>query len=405
MATSPTLRQAGRDELLGMIVAWSFGLAPALLFALTWSDDASGWQILSRGFALPVLIMQLGIFVASFSLGWRLSRPWLVPMVGLLALVILIWVTAFGAVHAFASLIRTLAWTIQIAFAFAIANLWHHRILDIERLRVAVMTGFVLTFAMLVVFVATTEIPQRQLIHDLPGFSHIRRVCYYAVAVIGLCSPGFLRGNRFALFTATLAFALAFWSGGRAVIAAVIAGFVLCAYLSREFRSPRSWLLLLLSGLVGLVLGSGLNVLEPMGDLGLARMANADNMRRITVWTETIEQIRLHPWFGWGEGQFRFILGYKWGLAHPHNAVLQVLLAWGVIGGLLCLALGVPLARSFLKAAPEAAPFQLAALNIAAYSMVDGALYQVQSVSLFALCCAVVVALGQPRNEPGEADA
>ena len=83
----------------------------------------------------------------------------------------------------------------------------------------------------------------------------------------------------------------------------------------------------------------------------------------------------------------------------PHNVVLQILLAWGVIGGLACLALALWVAPRFIRArSAEAAPFQCAALSLAAYSMYDGTLYYAHSTALFMLCCAAAVAADLPRS-------
>jgi hypothetical protein len=81
---------------------------------------------------------------------------------------------------------------------------------------------------------------------------------------------------------------------------------------------------------------------------------------------------------------------------------LQVLLAWGLIGGLLCLALAFWVAPRFLKAqGTQAAPIRCAALMLAAYSFFDGALYYAHSLSLFVFCCAAAVAAGLPRDASG----
>src|SRR5690606_16151884 len=186
----------------------------------------------------------------------------------------------------------------------------------------AILWGFLAFFALLVAFVATTEqsVPER--VFELPAFSNIRWFGYYSAAVIGLCSLGFIRHDRFALAIAAFAFAMAFWTGSRGAVAAAIVGFAVCAVLFRDFRARRSWAAFLLCGVAGFVLALGLDGLVPLGNQGPDSMARYSDSGRIDVWLATIELIRMRPWFGHGDGQFQMLLG-TFTIAQPHNIVLQ----------------------------------------------------------------------------------
>lgn len=381
------------------LLPWTFGLAPALLFVLTWTDEFSPLQQMARVYALPVVAAQLVIILVSFREGFRLGRPKLLPLALLVALGTLAWVTAARASLLLPSLIRTGIWTVQLGFALAVVNLWHHRMLDLEKWRTAILTGFLLVFVLLVAFVATTDRVPETLFFELPAFGHVRWLGYFAAGVIGLCAAGFLRGDRFALLASAAAFTMAFWTGTRGTAVAALAGFVVCAFLFRDFRASRAGLLFVSTGVAGLALSFGLDALVPFIDQGPDSMARFGSSGRIAVWLDTVDAIGRHPWLGWGEAQFRFVFRDKWFLGQPHNIVLQVLLAWGVIGGLLCLALAIWTAPRFLKArTAEAAPLQCAALMLAAYSLIDGSLFYAQSLSLFVFCCAAAVAAGSPRD-------
>jgi len=385
------------------LLAWTFGLAPALLFLLTWAEEFSPPQQMARAFAVPVVAAQLVIILVSFREGFRLGRPKLLPLALLIALGILAWVMAARAALLSPSLIRTGIWTIQLGFALAVVNLWHHRMLDFERFRTAILTGFLLVFGLLIAFVVITDPTSDEMIHELPAFGNVRWFGYYAAAAIGLAALGFLRGDKTALLVAAVAFAAASWTGSRGAIIAAVVGLLACAMMLREFRPVRVWLRFSLCGLVGLALAYGLDAIVPFEGQGPASLARYDSSFRVEIWKDTIEYILMRPLTGWGEGQFRFVLGDQWWVAQPHNVVLQVLLAWGAIGGLLCLALAIWVAPRFLKAqGAEAAPFQCAALTLAAYSFIDGTLYYIQSLSLFVFCCAAAVAAGLPRDAIGD---
>jgi O-antigen ligase len=132
--------------------------------------------------------------------------------------------------------------------------------------------------------------------------------------------------------------------------------------------------------------------LAPLGDLGPQRLINdMGSSGRIELWTQALAAIAERPWFGWGEGMFPILSGV--GFTHPHNVVLQVLLAWGIVGALLVAVLMGWLARRIHRSVDErGAPFLFAALMLAAASLVDGVLYLNQSTALFAMCIAVLAA-------------
>jgi O-antigen ligase len=99
------------------------------------------------------------------------------------------------------------------------------------------------------------------------------------------------------------------------------------------------------------------------------------------------------PWFGHGEGQTASVLPdnpfvFDDFQAHPHNVVLQLLMAWGLIGTAFVAVIAGWLALGLYRAgqSAEGLPFVLAAGAITAHAMIDGALYDVAPVFLFAAC-------------------
>jgi O-antigen ligase len=384
------------SDQLDRLVAWTFGLAPAALFLLTWSDDFTPLQQMARAFGLPVLAAELTVVLVSFGEGNRLKLQML-PLALLAALAAVAWGTAVTAASPLPAVLRTATWTIHLLFGLALVNLRRHGTLDFDRIVRAQLIGFLLVFVLLVAFVETTAKPQIGA-SDLPAFGNVRWFGYYAAATIGLCALGFIRGDKFALLAAVAAFAAVFWTGARGGVAAVVAGLVACAILFPQFRSWRVWLLLASVAAVGFVMSLGLEALGPVGSRGPAQIVRFDSTGRVELWQATLTKVLERPLFGWGEGQFV----HRWGnfsVAQPHNIVLQLLYVWGVVGTLLCAALAVWMTPLFLKCRTiETAPFRCAALILVAYSFIDGALFYVQSTSLFALCCAAAVAAGPPDN-------
>jgi len=75
-------------------------------------------------------------------------------------------------------------------------------------------------------------------------------------------------------------------------------------------------------------------------------------------------------------------------MPHPHNVVLQVLLAWGFVGAALLAPLGFMLGRVVVRQGqsdPRLLPVLAAAIVLAAFSMIDGTLYGIHPTSVFAM--------------------
>ena len=113
---------------------------------------------------------------------------------------------------------------------------------------------------------------------------------------------------------------------------------------------------------------------------------------RAELWRGTLEAIGRHPWFGHGEGQLWHVVpaAKTFEVAHPHNIVLQILFAWGVVGALCVAVLAIPFALRVTRNAQarggEWLPPLMAMLVLVPYALVDGTLFHVHAASLFAAC-------------------
>jgi hypothetical protein len=81
---------------------------------------------------------------------------------------------------------------------------------------------------------------------------------------------------------------------------------------------------------------------------------------------------------------------------HPHDIFLQLLLAWGLAGLLLASIVGFGAARRIIGQTNEQTfPLCAAACILAAYSLIDGALYNVHPVAIFAACIGITLGDGR----------
>lgn len=366
------------------VLPWAFGFAPVLLLLVTWSSRHQDWWI--KTYALPVVAVEMATVVVAFQEGMRLRLN--AVTAGLVALLLIAWVTALIAPNPAAAMFRTGFWTVHLLFGFAAARLFRA-----EDLTDGLLAGFMVFVAIFAVFVLNAP-ADFNWIYDLPGLGNIRRFSYYAAAAIGLCLGTFAAGRRWTVAVAAVAFALVFWSGSRGAAASAAVGLGASLFLFPTVRKPRAWGSFLVSALLGATIAKLIG--SPKILMGVSRMVDAGDNGRFEGWHATINLIKSRPWFGYGEGQME-------GLAHlpfvtqPHNVVLQLLLAWGVVGCVLALTLLAVAARRMLRQADEhSLPLLCAAIILTAYAMIDGTLYHVHPVAIFAACVGVAMA---PRLE------
>jgi O-antigen ligase len=99
-----------------------------------------------------------------------------------------------------------------------------------------------------------------------------------------------------------------------------------------------------------------------------------------------IAAIEKHPLFGYGEGQMHWVAPFST-MAQPHNSILQVALAWGLVG-LVCVAiLTIAFAWRAIPAVRHEGgamvPVFLAMTAIAILSLYDASLYYALPQSIF----------------------
>lgn len=367
----------------GAMIAWSIALAPTLLLLVTWSDHFSAELRLAKSFALPVLAIEIAVIIISFTEGFRLKRPPNSVWAGLALLGAIAWVGALTAETPGISILYTLIWIIHISYAISIANLCVLKIVHVTDLISYVVIGFAIFTLFFILFIFLKYEPDRNWINDIPAYNNIRWFGYYAAATTGLCACGWLKGEKLPMLVAVLALAVSFWTGSRGAPTAVAAAYLVAVVLFPFARKGLSTFLLIL--LAAAILSLGMSIILPLGESALSRLSDGSN-GRVEVWLLAIDGISQRPWFGWGEAQFNNYIS-PLVLAQPHNVILQILFAWGLVGGLLVLLLASWIGRPMFQAADEDnAPLVFALLTIAAFSLIDGALYHVQSLSIFSLC-------------------
>jgi O-antigen ligase len=227
------------------------------------------------------------------------------------------------------------------------------------------------------------------------SFPHIRHAGYYLAAMAALGIGAMAVAERkgawlWAWASAAAATGIAVWTGSRGAALALLGTLAAGTLLLPALRSIRNWA----GGVSAMAAGLAAAWLAPPAPSSLMGLTHAIRQTtsgdvttgRTTIWKNVIAAIEKHPLFGYGEGQMHWVAPFST-MAQPHNSILQVALAWGLVG-LACVAI---LAIAFAWRAIPAVrreggamvPVCLAMTAVAILSLYDASLYYALPQSIF----------------------
>ncbi|GEO16340.1 O-antigen ligase family protein [Microvirga aerophila] len=396
-----------KSNLQRYVIPTAIGFAPVVLMLLTWTPDSpvSGFTRVVKLLAAPMLVVELFVIGVAVRAGGfaalrRATVPWrvLAPALGLLT--IAVCTAVLVATFPFLACLLTAVWILHVSFGLSVMYLCD-REFDRESVTTAAMAGFVVFAILLVIFVTRVSDPAGfNWVKGFPAVDHVRQLGFYAGPMIGLCIGrlALVRsrvGWALTVGVATLGFAIALWTGTRGTFSAVGGALVAGLLLLPALRQRRVLLGAMASVLISLALASWLPELpEGMGlDRAVAATKDGESTyERIKVWELALDAISERPLFGYGEGQLAAVTPRP--EHEPHNALVQLLLAWGVVGTGCVLVLAFQFARGIVRGVRalggEWLPPLLAMMVLVAYSVHDGTLFLPLSLSIFAACVGLV---------------
>jgi O-antigen ligase len=406
------------------IVPYVVGLAPPLLVALSWSPSGD-WSFpkpFMRGYSAPVVGSEIFVIIVALREGLLRALPrwgWTAPVaLAFAVLLIVATATASLAPDRLIAVMLTTYWIIHVLFALSVFHLCGRAIAPRDLVR-AYLAGFIIFAVEFFVFIH--QIPDWSTFdwrNDFMAFTHIRHAGYYlaAMAGLGMGTMAVARGRGewfWGWACAALAFGIALWTGSRGAALAVAGALVAGILLVPAMRSLRCWLGSLASMAVALAVVS-VTPGAPSSLMGLARAvqqtAGGDvTTGRTTIWMNVIGAIRHNPLFGYGEGQMHRVAPYST-MGQPHDSILQVTLAWGLVGLACVIVLAVAFARRAIPAVRGEenrviVPAFIAMTAIAILSLYDGALYYALPQSIFFACAALVASRWSAAGASPEATA
>jgi O-antigen ligase len=393
----------------------TIGFAPFVLMLLTWAPGGrSPAQALVQAFYLPIVGVEL--FVVAVALREGLigaMRRWSWPRLATAALLLLVTVaivTAIVAPNPLAARIWTGYWLVHLLFGFSVAHLCTRSLGRLD-LVLAYLLGFAVFVAGALLFATRVTDPGFDWVHAWPAVTHIRHFGYYATAMIALCIGLAATERRrrvlaWLLVFSTGGFAFALWTGSRGTIVGVAGALLAGLIFIPAVRRIVVWAGTALSLALGALIASLLPAHGPLMGFGrtIAQTVDSGDVStgRTQIWLNALGAIEKRPVFGYGEAQMATVAPFGT-LGQTHDVILQILLAWGVVG-LACVAvLGVwYLARSLpvvRGGGPDTIAPLMAMLALASLSVIDGSLYHVLPVSIFAACAGMVASRWLPRPD------
>jgi O-antigen ligase len=241
----------------------------------------------------------------------------------------------------------------------------------------------------------------------LPGFINVRHFGSWTGAVAAGAMVALLYGRHERTDATSLLYLLAAgltcWSGTRAaVLAMAVVALIALASLR---RLPDMAALVRVGGLSALAMLGAILFAWDHPDFALfvrSDTASADAMAagRLQLWHATVMRWLDAPLFGWGSGSTFWEVNTGWAHTQPHNAVLQFLISWGIVGaagGLWLLGRAIVATHRTGMADDGLRPIVAMTYSLLAMSLLEGMLYYPRFIMLIVIGFAVLLAA---RDQP-----
>lgn len=204
-----------------------------------------------------------------------------------------------------------------------------------------------------------------------------------------------------------LSAAMTVWSGTRAAILAMIGSVFISALIKRKLPSFRE------VGVAAMLTGAAMTaawLLIPYNDgtfmlfsEGDTASAAAMSSGRLDLWLATFQKWQGSTLLGWGSGSTFWDVNVGWPHTQPHNAILQFLISWGLVGAVPALWLLVRAVASahFATLKDNASLSPLAILYaLLIMSMLEGMLHYPRFIMLIFVMLAAILAIDLNKRQP-----
>jgi O-antigen ligase len=202
-----------------------------------------------------------------------------------------------------------------------------------------------------------------------------------------------------------LSSAMTVWSGTRAAVLAMIIVTALSMVMRRKMPALR------VVGVVGALTAAAIMValLLPPYDQPDFRLflssdignANQFTSGRLDLWAATFAKWQESPTLGWGSGSIFWEVYVGWPHTQPHNAPLQFLISWGVvgtIGALWLLGRTIRMVHTATMQNLSLLPLLAILYTLLIMSLLEGMLHYPRFIMLVMVMFAAIIAQGNRRE-------
>lgn len=346
--------RAGRLDLftwLGIVVGIAMPIVAALIYPTYVHKMPSPWVEWTRLMELPFVACELAIIHVAIARGYRDGAIW-TPLprdikiaTGLLVIGLTVS-SAFVSQQPATSIALSIITVIHVRFAAATFFLARQERAGAPGSFLSLLGLGLVALAVLTVWrfqlpPAATAVPGGTIEWHaaLPGFINVRHFGSWTGAVAAGLMVALVYGKRapdnLTRLFYVLAAGLTCWSGTRAAVLAM--GVVALITLVCMRRLPDARALVEVGGLSALALLGGVLLSPDLPDFILfmrdnLQSADAVTSGRTRLWHDTFYRWLDAPLFGWGSGSTFWEVNIGWPHTQPHNAVLQFLISWGLVG-------------------------------------------------------------------------
>ncbi len=351
------------------------------------------------------------IFILWFAFVYNQKKSFFFPRY--LAFLFVLWaIWAIGAVvfsdRVAPSILRQWEWFCKILFCLC---LWGYFKGDQYRTigtHVIVLSGFLFICAAFLCYWYYLPDPvQYNWVVFPPYFSNIRSFSFYCTAALVLSLSLFPAGakNKVCLVLLFLFLSVCwgfqFWSGGRGgMVSAVIGICVVFCYIQ---KSRKAFIFILFAAIVTGFICSGFFEVESYSQGGINSILRSSNRflsGRLFLWETALARCSGSLFFGLGPDAFRFFPEFRFNCIQPHNALIQFLLDWGVVGAFFYITMHLLLIYKGATGIRKEQDLVLKGIKVSAlalvtaflfYAIVDGVFYHAIPMTFMAYGFAVIL--------------
>lgn len=403
-------------EWLGIWIGIIMPVISALVYPTYMHSMQTPWVEWSRLLEAPFVLCQIVVILWASRRGMDSTRMWLsLPIDIKIASAFLIFgvfaSSLFASDYPVRSITISIITAIHLLFALSIFHLLRRPAVQSYRPFIMLLGGGLITLAALTFWRFALPPPASMVPGGviewgsaLPGFISVRHFGSWTGAV----AAGFLamlllgeeksRGSWIhGLYF--LSAAMTVWSGTRAAILAMVVTAVILVTANRKLPTIRT------IGVTAMLTGGAMTaawVLLPYDDPTFLLFTSSDAVTasamsggRLDLWAATFQKWQTAPVLGLGSGSTFWEVYIGWPHTQPHNALLQFLISWGIVGAVSALwLLGRALANVHDVAVRNASLLPMLAILYALLimSLLEGMLHYPRFIMLIIFIFAAIMA-------------